>query len=158
MLKFSASSLSPHALQVRAIELVLFASPLVGAYYYGYTEQSSPLFCPFKALTGIPCPGCGMTRSFIAIATGHLDKALDYHFFGIFLFIGFAIATIHLFLELLSKRKVITPFSKLIKNKQIQLSFLFLFLIYYLIRINNLLKSGEIAYGFYHSSLGKLIF
>ncbi|OKH20163.1 hypothetical protein NIES593_19955 [Hydrococcus rivularis NIES-593] len=58
----------------------------------------------------------------------------------------------------MSKRKVITPFSKLIKNKQIQLSFLFLFLIYYLIRINNLLKSGEIAYGFYHSPLGKLIF
>lgn len=32
--------------------------------------------CPFNALTGLPCPGCGMTRAFLAL--GRLDFAGAY--------------------------------------------------------------------------------
>ncbi len=32
--------------------------------------------CPFKAVTGLPCPGCGMTRAFLAL--GRLDFAGAY--------------------------------------------------------------------------------
>lgn len=38
--------------------------------------------CPLKALTGIPCPTWGMTRSVVAIATLHPHQALHYHLFG----------------------------------------------------------------------------
>jgi len=32
--------------------------------------------CPFKALTGLPCPGCGMTHALLAL--GRLDLAGAY--------------------------------------------------------------------------------
>jgi hypothetical protein len=32
--------------------------------------------CPFRALTGIPCPGCGMTRLADAVAHGRFHQAL----------------------------------------------------------------------------------
>jgi hypothetical protein len=32
-------------------------------------------FCLFRAVTGLPCPGCGVTRALIAIARGDYRKA-----------------------------------------------------------------------------------
>lgn len=32
--------------------------------------------CPFRTLTGIPCPTCGSTRALLALARGHLLEAL----------------------------------------------------------------------------------
>ena len=34
-------------------------------------------FCPFRKLTGIPCPGCGGTRASIELLQGHLFVALQ---------------------------------------------------------------------------------
>ena len=44
-----------------------------------------PLFCPFKALTGIPCPGCGMTRAILSITKGDFQGAFGYNPFSFFL-------------------------------------------------------------------------
>jgi hypothetical protein len=33
------------------------------------------LACPYKALTGMDCPGCGMQRSFIALLRGHFTDS-----------------------------------------------------------------------------------
>jgi len=52
--------------------------------------------CPFYLITSIPCPFCGMTRSFGELLHGHFDRALSFHPFAmLFLivwvaFIGFA--------------------------------------------------------------------
>jgi hypothetical protein len=36
-----------------------------------------PPLCPFKAVTGYDCPGCGGTRAMHQLLTGHLATALD---------------------------------------------------------------------------------
>lgn len=35
--------------------------------------------CPFLSITGIPCPGCGMTRSLLAFLKGDLYSSFQYH-------------------------------------------------------------------------------
>lgn len=41
-----------------------------------------------KRVTGVGCPGCGMTRSVCATAHGDLGKAWKLHAFGPFVFVG----------------------------------------------------------------------
>ena len=40
-------------------------------------------FCPMVVLTGLPCPGCGMTRSLFFLATGRIGQSLWMHPMGI---------------------------------------------------------------------------
>ena len=49
--------------------------------------------CPFKLLTGFPCPGCGLTHAFCDISHGHLGAAWQANPFG-FLFYTLALATL----------------------------------------------------------------
>ncbi len=42
--------------------------------------------CSFRALTGLPCPGCGLTRSMLATAHGDLSRAWTMHPIGILFF------------------------------------------------------------------------
>ena len=41
--------------------------------------------CPFKLLTGLPCPGCGLSHAFCDISSGHFQAAWQENPFG-FLF------------------------------------------------------------------------
>jgi len=47
--------------------------------------------CPVKLLFHIPCPGCGMSRAFIAILQLRLVDAFNLNILSIPLFIGLAI-------------------------------------------------------------------
>ena len=39
----------------------------------------SMIGCPIRLLTGISCPGCGMTRAWVNVLSGNFDKAFYYH-------------------------------------------------------------------------------
>jgi hypothetical protein len=41
--------------------------------------QRHMLLCPFKAITGFDCPGCGMQRSFIALLNGNISDSFYFY-------------------------------------------------------------------------------
>lgn len=55
---------------------------------HGGTIAGLPSICAFSNLTGIPCPGCGLTRSFVCFAHGHFLDAFHWHPLGPLLFSG----------------------------------------------------------------------
>ena len=46
-----------------------------------YPPEGGPrlMFCPFRVLTGLVCPLCGMTRAMASLGHGQWQKAIDYH-------------------------------------------------------------------------------
>jgi hypothetical protein len=61
-----------------------------------------PSVCPFHELTGLPCPGCGLTRSFVCLAHGHLAESLRYHPLGPLIFASVAATVLFATLERIS--------------------------------------------------------
>jgi hypothetical protein len=52
-----------------------------------HIEEAQSL-CPFMLLTGLPCPGCGMTKSVMFLLLGDIHKSISYHLFGLPVFTG----------------------------------------------------------------------
>jgi Protein of unknown function (DUF2752) len=59
---------------------VLVASPLVAATaLLAKPPTGGPTVCPFALVTGMACPGCGMTRAMGYLIRGDLPAAIRYH-------------------------------------------------------------------------------
>lgn len=158
MFKLTKNKLSNHDLKNRVIKLSLFSVPLSGAYFFSYTNYNSPFFCPILAFTGIPCPGCGLTRSFLALTKGDLISAFSYHLFGPILFLFLILVATHLFLEIITSRKIKAFYVKLINNETIQKFFLSSLLMYFLGKLFFMYRTGALITNFNLSPLGKLIY
>jgi hypothetical protein len=58
-----------------------------GAPHLRVGRINLPNVCIFLRTTGLPCPGCGLTRSIVAAAHGNLGLSLSYHRLGLLLLI-----------------------------------------------------------------------
>ncbi len=59
--------------------------------------EDGPVICPFRRLTGLPCPGCGLTRSWVYGAHGWWRESFLAHPFGavaIAIVLGLAVAAV----------------------------------------------------------------
>lgn len=115
--------------------LGLFTTPLLGAVFYGQGYKLPGLNCPIRQLTGCPCPTCGMTRSFAALTQGQWHEAVSMHLFGPILFGVFAIATLHLALELITQQKYSPRYTQLLRSSTSQYLSVGVYLGYYLLRL-----------------------
>jgi hypothetical protein len=46
------------------------------------TRVEVPILCGSRALFGVECPGCGLIRSFVALASGDMWQSFRYHRVG----------------------------------------------------------------------------
>jgi Protein of unknown function (DUF2752) len=68
-----------------------FVLPLTSAVFavsalWSPSQLPGVVICPFRAVTGLPCPGCGMTRAFCSIGHGELYQAFGYNALAPFVF------------------------------------------------------------------------
>jgi hypothetical protein len=63
--------------------------------------------CLFNAMTGVPCIGCGLTRSLSCGIRGMLGESLHYHPFGLFILSLFLIAAVTSLLPRSSKADIV---------------------------------------------------
>ncbi|WP_338429997.1 DUF2752 domain-containing protein [Synechococcus elongatus] len=106
-----------------------------GALYTAlYSRDRLPLqwTCPLLALTGLPCPTCGMTRSLAATGRGDWATAVQFHAFGPPLLIASLAAGLIWAAELWRGRSLL-PWRSLIRK--IGLPLLVGLLIYYITRL-----------------------
>lgn len=47
-----------------------------------------PQLCIFKIMSGIPCPGCGLTRSVVLLMHGDVSGSLFFHPLGVLFVLG----------------------------------------------------------------------
>ena len=103
------------------------------------TDQS---FCPFKMLTGFPCPGCGITKSLVYFYEGNLLTSLSYHILGPFV-IAFALLTIVVLLtELITEKEF---FNKWLYNRKLAYGLAIFLATYHIIRLIYFVQDNSLA-------------
>lgn len=75
--------------------------------YDWVTDPATTTLCPLRAVTGIPCPSCGITRALAHLERGHWAEAVRLHPFAPLAFL-LAVALVGLLvLELISGKPLI---------------------------------------------------
>jgi hypothetical protein len=94
--------------------------------------ESEQSFCPFKMLTGFPCPGCGITKSLVYFYEGDIYKSMGYHILGPFVIL-FCLTTIVVLITELKTGK--EYFNAVLYNRKTAYALAILLGFYHFIRV-----------------------
>ena len=79
--------------RLRWIAASVAAAALAVSFVWTPSAMPKMEMCLMRRLTGIPCPGCGLSRAFCAISHGELGAAWTFNPFG-FVFYVLALALV----------------------------------------------------------------
>ena len=67
----------------KRLKLAIWSSTLpamlAACFFYRPWVHDGPVICPLLLSTGIPCPGCGITRAFGHATHGRFREAFEFH-------------------------------------------------------------------------------
>jgi len=102
------------------------------------SEQS---LCPFKCLTGFPCPSCGITKSIVYFYQGDLVKSVSYHILGPAVVIICVLVVVLLSIELRTNKDY---FKHYFYSKKLGYSLAIFIGVYHIIRLVYFIKQHSI--------------
>lgn len=117
------------ALTLAGLSLVFLASVVLRP---GEVGPSGDYFtvCGFKNLTGLPCPGCGLTHSFCALGKGDLPSAFAFNALGPLLFLALAVTWLRALLVLANKTESVTIIDRTTTRYRLVRNFVIVFAVF----------------------------
>lgn len=128
---------------------------ILASFLYAQWSESGPVLCPLRLVTGLPCPACGLTRSFCAIAKGEWWHALAFHVLGPPLFLLLLLGIPLLLYQAITRRKNL-PLHNLLYSQKVGFAFAAFLFSYHLVRVIGLAWSGALWVGVKTSLIGML--
>ena len=117
---------------IKILGLLCFGVVLLTIYYlYDPVASQWTPKCPFKLVTGLQCPGCGIQRALHALLQGRFLDAIHYNYFLLFsgpYIILFGIRA------LLPKGKVKDKLTSIIEDKRLIWLYIILFFAWFVLR------------------------
>ena len=108
----------------------------VGALQVGLHLLGLPGWaCPFKAVFGIPCPGCGLTAAVDELVHGHVLASLRTHAFAPILLAAFLVILVSLLLPEKQRQKMVTSIAHIESRTGPTAWVLTAFMLYWAIRL-----------------------
>lgn len=98
-------------------------------------DEPTIILCPFRALTGLLCPGCGMTRAFCALGHGELGRAIHFNALSPLLYLSFIVAWVGAAATLLHLRRVSAVVNRLRPGATAGVVILALTLVWWVVRL-----------------------
>jgi hypothetical protein len=93
--------------------------------------------CPMLHVTGIPCPGCGLTRSTVLLLHGQPAQAISMHAFGPVVVVGLLMILLSLILPGSARRRFIDALEQIERRSAISMILLTGLVVYWLLRLHN---------------------
>lgn len=107
--------------------------PFLIYYNNSGSLESEQSFCPFKMVTGFPCPGCGITKSMVFFYEGNIYKSLYYHLFGPFVVIISVFLIIKFSIEFYKNKEILSISYK--NKKNLAYTIAAILMVYHFVRI-----------------------
>ena len=112
--------------------MITLAIPFCIMKLNGNNIEQAQSLCPFKLLTGLPCPGCGITKSFIFLYEGDLAKSFHYHLFGPFVVVFCVFLIVLLIAEIILQKEYCRS---ILYNKKLSCFLGITLIVYHLYRV-----------------------
>src|SRR5215472_5236969 len=109
-------------LALTGVFVVSFILPLSDGDYF--------TICAFKNVTGLPCPGCGLTHSFCSLVRGQLARAFDYNMLGPLVFLCFVMVWIKSACEFAGWQRPALALGRISKSLRLAKAFVIAFIIF----------------------------
>ena len=108
----------------------------VGVFQLGLHLLGLPGWvCPFKAVFGIPCPGCGLTAAMDELLHGHVLASLRTHAFASIFLAAFIIILVSILLPEKQREKLIATIAHLENHTGLTAWVLSGLMLYWVIRL-----------------------
>lgn len=114
------------ALTLAGLSLVFLASVVFRPVEAGPSDDYFTV-CGFKNMTGLPCPGCGLTHSFCALGKGDLPSAFAFNALGPLLFLALGVTWVRALLVLANKTEAVTVLDRTATRYRLIRNFVILF-------------------------------